>query len=254
MDENKQAENISAEAQGATESPAVEKEQVVESETSSEGSQDTTQSVEQPTRKVSGAEKRIHEVIDERDEARQEAETLRAKISELTQDWQYTPSPQYGAQAQNTPADSANYGEERTLTEAELERRIAERASTITQLALEREKIVNRINNEAEEALKSYPQLDPKSDKYDPELNGVITDAVHAKVKGNPSLSVKKLVDTYMKPYLKSVENAVEDRKAEINDAVISATLRPSPVPAPAAKQAKDMTIEELEAKLGKVR
>ncbi|HNQ31722.1 MAG TPA: hypothetical protein PKJ68_04535 [Candidatus Woesebacteria bacterium] len=255
MDEQKQAENISVEATNATESPAVEEKQVVESEASSEGLPDESQSVEQPPKKVSGAEKRIHKLVDERDAAAQEAETLRAKIAELTNNWQEPVMPDVQAQSQNTPANSESYGEERTLTEAELDRRIAQKASTIAQLTLERERMANRINTEAEDAIRAYPQLDPhQKDKYNPELNSLITQAVWLAVKDNPNQSVKKLVDAYMKPYLGSVEKAVEERKAEINDAVVSAALRPSPVPAPAAKQAKDMTIEELEAKLGKVR
>lgn len=251
MNENNEAVNDNVEATNTTESPAVEQKQVEDVSLSVEGSTEQETSVEQPTTKVSGAQKRIHELVDERNAAVSEAETLRSKIAELTNNWQQPVMPDFQAQNQNIPPTSENYGEERTLTEAELMSKV----QAMTQITLERERTVARINSEANEALKAYPQLDPSNkDTYDPDLNGVITNAVLLSLKDNPNQSVTKLVDAFMKPYKGSVEKAVEDKKAEIANAVVSATLRPSPVPAPAAKQAKDMTLEELEAKLGKVR
>jgi hypothetical protein len=101
--------------------------------------------------------------------------------------------------------------------------------------------------------LRKYPQLDPDSDQFDPELSETVTEAVEAKVKSDPyNASVKGFVDKLMKPFQKAVTKEVGKMGETIAKQVSQSALRPTAVKS-TEKQSKDMSLEELEAKLGVV-
>lgn len=235
MDEEEKAINARAEENSLSDTPTDEvKQPEVESESvqpeKTEISTETTDT--KGERKVSGAEKRIHELVDERDEARRRAEDLSTKLAELTA------QPQPEAENAYKPEDT---GGDRELTLDDLR--------TIARLEVEKERTISRINAEAAEAQKFYPELDKNSDAFDADVNEAVTTAVWLEIQKNPNQSVMKLTDKYMKPYLKAAERAVGQEKETLAKQASETALRPSTYKGTDKKTA-DKSIEELEAEL----
>lgn len=241
MDEEALAINARAEQNSATETPTVEPKapEVVEETAKPEH---TVQAAEtgdaEGEKKVTGAEKRIHKLVDERDQYKQEAQSLSQKLAELTAGAQAPAgiSPQY------QPAQGESSGGERELTVDDLR--------TIARLEVEKERTIGRINSEAKEAQSKHPELDPSSDLFDPDINEAVTTAVELEIRANPTKSVKELTERYMRPYRKAAEKAVGEQQKTIAKQASEAALRPSNVK-PTVKTLDDKSIEELEAELG---
>lgn len=241
MDEEALAINARAEANSQTETPTVETNapEVTSETVQPEKTETSTEpQVSEGEKKVSGAEKRIHKLVDERDQARQEAQDLSSKLAELTA--QATTSPGYNPT--NQPSNGESQGGERELTIDDLR--------TIARLEVEKERTINRINLEASEAQKIHPELDKDSDKFDPDINEAVTSAVWLEVQRDPSQSVKKLTEKYMKPYRKAAERAVGEEKKVLTQQVNDEVLRPSNVK-PVNKSFAEKSLEEMEAELG---
>lgn len=240
MDEEALAINARAEANSLTETPPVETNapEVTNDKVQTETTEQSTESQEtEGEKKVSGAEKRIHKLVDERDQARQQVETLQSKLADLMSGG--TPPAGYSPQYQPVQGESSDG--ERELTIDDLR--------TIARLEVEKERTVNRINLEASEVIRSHPELDETSDKFDPDINEAVTSAVLLEIQKDPSQSVKKLTEKYLRPYRKAAERAVGQEKATLAKQVGEATLRPSTVK-PASKSLAEKSIEELEAEL----
>jgi len=241
LDEEALAINARAEANSQTETPTVETNtpEVTEESVQPEKTEKSTETPEaEGEKKVSGAEKRIHKLVDERDQYKQEVQSLSSKLAELTA--QATASPGYNPL--NQPSEGASQGGERELTIDDLR--------TIARLEVEKERTINRINLEASEAQKLHPELDKDSDKFDPDINEAVTTAVWLEVQKDPSQSVKKLTEKYMKPYRKAAERAVGEEKKVLAQQVNDEALRPSSVK-PTNKAFTEKTIAEMEAELG---
>lgn len=241
MDEEALAINARAEQNSATETPTVEpKAPEVTSETAqpehTEKAAETTET--EGEKKVSGAEKRIHKLVDERDQYKQEAQSLSAKLAELTAGAQ-APA---GNMPPYQPSNGESQGGERELTIDDLR--------TVARLEVEKERTINRINSEAKEAQSKHPELDPSSDLFDPDINEAVTSAVELEIRANPTKSVKELTERYMKPYRKVAERAAGQEKKVIAKQVSDEALRPSSVK-PVNKSLAEKSIEELEAELG---
>jgi len=237
MDEEALAINAKAEENGLLETPPSETNapEVTSDEVQPEKTDQSTEPQgTEGEKKVSGAEKRIHKLVDERDQARQQAESLSAKLAELTA----TAQSQPGYTPTNQPPVGESQGE---LTIDDLR--------TIARLEVEKERTINRINLEASEAQRAHPELDPNSDKFDPDINEAVTTAVHLEIRNNPSLSVKTLTEKYMKPYRKVAERAIGQEKATITRQVSEEALRPSSVK-PVNKSFAEKSIEEMEKEL----
>jgi hypothetical protein len=230
-------ENNDVELNNATESS------IVETNTSEPDNAESNE-VDQPTeeeanqeegeKKETGASKRIQGLVRDKKQLQEKVEDLSTKLETFTQGLNnYEP---------NTP----NYGEgERDLTLDDLR--------ALTRMEIEKEKAINRINNEAKEAVSKYPQLDPKSDSFDPDLNDSVTTAVYHAVRGNPTTSVTSLVDKLMKPFTKSVESAVASEKKELAKQAAESAMRPSSHVDKTEKSVEDMSIEEIKEKYGVV-
>jgi hypothetical protein len=191
-------------------------------------------------KKLSGAEKRIHTLVDERDKERQKAQDLEQKLTELTSGVE-TPArniPQY------QPAEGASQGGERELTLDDLR--------AIARLEVEKERTVNRINTQAIEAIKLNPELDKKSDQFDSEINEAVTTAVWLEIQKDPSKDVLKLTEKYMRPYRKAAEKAVGAEKEELTRQVNDEALHPNVIK-PVDKKFEDKSIKEMEEELGVV-
>jgi hypothetical protein len=199
----------------------------------------STEEVKTKDEKLTGAEKRIHQLVDERNQAKAEAEDLSAKLSELTSapaDMGYNPA--------NKPANGESQGEERELTIDDLR--------AVARLEVEKEKTIARINSEAIESQKLHPELDKTNELFDSEVNEAVTTAVWLEIKNNPNLSVKKLTDKYMRPYRKAAEKAVGQEKATLTKQVNEEALRPSNVKV-AEKPFAEKSFKEMEEQLGVV-
>lgn len=236
-EEQNLTENNDVELNNATESS------IVETNTSEPDNAESNE-VDQPTeeeanqeegeKKETGASKRIQGLVRDKKQLQEKVEDLSTKLETFTQGLNnYEP---------NTP----NYGEgERDLTLDDLR--------ALTRMEIEKEKAINRINNEAKEAILKYPQLDTKSDSFDPDLNDSVTTTVYHAVRGNPTTSVTSLVDKLMKPFTKSVESAVASEKKELAKQAAESAMRPSSHVDKTEKSVEDMSIEEIKEKYGVV-
>lgn len=243
MDEEALAINARAEENSATDTPTVEPKapEVMEETVQPEHTVKATETEEtEGEKKVSGAEKRIHKLVDERDSARQEAQSLSAKLAELTAG----ASAQPGNMPQNQPSSGESQGGERELTIDDLR--------TIARLEVEKERTIGRINSEAKEAQAKHPELDPSSDLFDADINEAVTSAVELEIRANPTKSVKDLTEKYMKPYRKAAERAVGAEKQILAKQVSDEALRPSNVK-PVNKSFAEKSLEEMESELGMV-
>jgi hypothetical protein len=238
MDEEAKAINARAEENSSLETPPSETNapEVQEESVQPEKTEKSTEETEaEGEKKVSGAEKRIHKLVDERDQARQQAQSLQSKLAELTAGQPAGTSPPY------QPAQGESSGGERELTIDDLR--------TIARLEVEKERTISRINLEASEVLQAHPELDVNSDKFDADINEAVTSAVLLEVQRDPTQSVKKLTEKYLKPYRKVAEKAIGEEKKVLTQQVNDEALRPSTVK-PARKSFQEKTLEEMEAEL----
>lgn len=182
---------------------------------------------------LTGAERRIHKLVDKVKEKDSVIEDLTSKLAELQGG--DVPSEVYPQYAPD------NQGGDREITLDDLR--------TIARLEVEKERTIARINSEAAEAIRFYPELDKNSDAYDPDVNKAVTDAIWLEVQRDPSKSVTELADKYMRPYIQATERAVGKEKTNLAKQVSDGALKPVNFKS-VDKKAEDMTIAELEASL----
>lgn len=230
--ENVEVENNEAESSPVEEKATLESEESQSSEADQPESEETES--EDGEKRETGASKRIRGLVKEKKQLQDQVESLSSKIEEFTSGLnRFEPSI--------PPSGSG----ERELTLDDLR--------ALTRMEIEKEKVINRINTEAKEAVTAYPQLDPSSDKFDPDLNESITTAVYNAVVGNPNTSVTALVAKMMKPFSKSVENAVASEKSNLAKQAAESAMRPSSHVEKTEKSVEDMSIEEIKEKYGVV-
>jgi hypothetical protein len=217
--------------------PVVEEQTAEETPTEAQEAEATVEQVEEETDQQvkKGAQKRIRELSGE-------VKSLRQRLGEITgQDDNNPPAFQ--------PQTSVDLDGE--VTPEQYRQHILQQADTVVQLRIKQSEALSRIDKESQEVMSKYPQLDPDSDGFDPDLNVSIMEAIESSVKLNPySTSVKSIADKMMKPYLKAVSNGVEQEKATITKQVAETALRPTSV-RKAEKSMDEMSIAEMEAKLG---
>jgi len=130
---------------------------------------------------------------------------------------------------------------------------VMRRADSLVTLRLKQQEAVNKINNDANGAIKAYPQLDPESDLFDKELSDSVTEAAEGYIHKNPyGADVRRYVDKLMKPYQRAVTKEVGKVTENIAKQVSQTALRPTSV-RQTEKTIDDMTPKELEEKLGVV-
>ena len=106
------------------------------------------------------------------------------------------------------------------------------------------------MNSESLEALRKYPELDPDNEAFNKELSEAVTESTLAYVKSNPTGSVLAHVSKLMKPYKKSLEKELGRETENLNKKVSEQALRPTTT-VKTDKKFKDLTIKEMEEKLG---
>lgn len=190
-----------------------------------------------------GAQARIRELNAKAKSAEEKAKGLEAKLAELTGSVEPT-APQVPYTPQITPGAE--------IDEQTYKSDVMQTANSIVELKLKQNEAVSRINSEAREAVSAYPQLDPDSDQYDPELSEAVTEATLNYVKGQPyTASPKKFVDKLMKPYARAVTKEVGKETANIAKQVAESAMRPTSVSTNGKKSDAEKSIKELEAELG---
>jgi len=210
----------------------------------------TTTPVEEETTEVTqedsskkGENARIRELNERAKQAEAKAKSLSERIAELT-----SPVGQSGQVPQFTPqVNQPGFDEETEKKLQEREQRILQQASFIAQ----RTSALDRINRETEAVVEKYPELDTNSDSYDKELSDTIYEAVEAKVKSDPSASVKAFVERQMNLYKRGVSKEEKQTEKVIAKQASQGAIRTSANVKPEEKQDSDKTIAELEAELG---
>lgn len=180
-----------------------------------------------------GANARIGELVGE-------VKSLKQRLAEVTAP---SETPSYNNQAINLDAE---------VTPEQYRQHVLQTASNMVDLKMKQSEAISRIATESQEVMRAYPQLDPDNKElFDRELSETISEAIEAQVKLNPySASVKKFADRLMKPFNKAVSNGVAQEKETITKQVSESALRPTSIRTP-EKTAADLSIAELEAKLG---
>lgn len=183
------------------------------------------------------AQSRIRDLVAEKKEAVAKAESLADQVRKMTapQPVPYTPP---------TP-DTAETTE---LTVDEVLRR----ADALTQIRLAQQDNLHRVNNEALEAIKAYPELDPESDSFDSELSEAISQATLASIQANPTAPVRKFVDSLMKPYKRAVEKQASGQAETLTKQASQTAMRPTQVQEQ-EKPFSELSIKEMEERLGVV-
>ncbi len=237
QDEQTALNQINGEETIVDTTPVVEEQTAEETpvETTEQASEGESNEVETDQIEKKGAQSRIRELAGE-------VKSLKQKLAEATVPSEYSPAQQF-------PQPQIDLNEE--VTPEQYRQHVMQQADTIVQLRLKQSEAINRISQESVQVEKKYPQLDPDSDQFDKELSETISDAIEAQVKLNPySTSVKSVADKLMRPYLKAISNGVAQEKETIAKQVSESALRPTTV-RKAEKTATEMSIAELEAKLG---
>lgn len=210
---------------------------------------------EEEEAKKKGYSQRVRELVKQRNEEKARAQSLAERLAALTQG---SMEPQVSFPSQPVIGPIARPGEE--LDAEELERRVQAReqqtlqkADALAILRTKQQDAINRINREADEALKAYPELDPESKDFDEELSESVTAAVEAHIRANPyGASVKNFVGRLMKPYKRAVTREIGEATGNLAKQVSEAALRPTSIK-PKEKSADEKTAKELEEELGVV-
>lgn len=254
---NQEAETENSASESPTEEQTTEEvQEVTEEAESTEEVETEAESAETGDSSKKGYSNRVRELNARAKQAEAEAESLRERLAQLTGSDE--PRGYYNPQqlAQQFDEPLIQPGEE--IDAGELDRRIKTRENRLLEIMEARNELrsrqteaVNRINSEAQEVLKIYPELDPDNDSFNKELSDTVTEAVEAYVKNNPySASVREFVGKLMKPYQRAITKEVGKAQETIAKQVSQAALRPTSVQSQ-EKSAADMSIDELEKKLG---
>jgi hypothetical protein len=216
-------------------------EEVVETneEAAAESEEETTETEESQKK---GFSARVRELSHEKNQERARADSLEKKIAELRSQLgsgtnvPYTPQVQPG---QEVSPEQYNNDVQRY-------------ASSIVDLKMQQERILNRLDKEATDAIREYPELDPdiKNEKFNSELSEVITTAALSYAKTNPLDSLKLFIDKMMKPYNKAVIREVGEERENLAKQVSQSAVRPTSIRGN-EKKAAEKSIAELEAELG---
>ena len=248
MDEEQTAENIDVEPNNVTESPPVEikapevNEEAVQPE-KTEISTEESETEGEP-KKVSGASKRIQGLVADKKKLEADKKSLAEQLEEMTSKFQTAP-------VEGTPPSRIQPDQEVSVEDYRQD--VVKTADGLVQIRMNQQRLIDNINKEATEAIKSYPELDPDNkETFDRELSDSVAEATLAYVRVTPQASVKKFVDKLMKPYKRSLEKRVGEDTEKVAKQVSEQALRPTQVEVK-EKSLDDMTLKEIEKKVGVV-
>ena len=194
--------------------------------------------------KKKGYSQRVRELNIRAKEAEAKAQSLAEKLGELTGSDE--PQPDHGQyQPQVTPGSE--------ISPDQYRQDVMRTADSIVQIRIKQQDAVNRINNEASDVVRKYPQLDPESKEFDRELSDSVTAAVEAHVRADPyKASVNTFVAKLMKPYQRAVTKEVGEVTENIAKQVSETATRPTQV-ASSKKKFEELSLKDMEKELGVV-
>ena len=140
--------------------------------------------------------------------------------------------------------------EELNRRQEEREKELMKRQSQISYLQSQQALAIERINREAKESVKKYPEIDPESESFDPELSETLTEAAEAYVRANPQKSLGEFVDKQMRLHKRAVTKEEKAEQEAVAEQAEKSAVRPSPAK-PEDKKFEDLSVEEMEDKLG---
>jgi hypothetical protein len=245
MDDNK-ALNKDGEEAIQTSTPDVEQKATEEVE---EPNLETAVSEKEETTETEDVQKkgysqRVQELANKARAAEERAKSLEERIAEITGSYEpQAQMPTYTPQVQP--------GEE--ISPEQYKQDVLRSADALVTLRVKQSEAINRINTETSEAMRAYPELDPDNENFNSEISDMVTEATEAHIKANPySASVKSFVGKMMKPYKQAVTREVGKAQETVAKQVSEAALRPTSI-RKTEKSASEMTLNELEQKLGVV-
>ena len=246
----KESGDETANEESPTQEQTTEEVEQPEVKATAETEGEATETVES---KKKGYEARVRELNTRAKTAEAKAQSLADKLAELTSGSTTgeLQIPQYNPQEPLIAAGEEIDVNELNKRQSEREAKILQQMRAEAELGRKQSEAIGRINNEALDAVRKYPELDPDSDSYNSELSETVTEAVEAYVKANPySASVIKFVDKLMKPYKGAVTKEVGEASENLAKQVSQSALKPTSI-RKVEKMAQEKTIEELEQELG---
>lgn len=229
-------EEISLSTPSVDEPKATEEAPELESEPTGDDEGEVEETEKEEPKK--GYSSRVRELVQERNQAKEEAKSLSDRLKELTTREE---TPEY--------KPTINPGDE--VSPEQYQSDVMRRADALVNLRMKQQEAVSRINNEATDVVRTYPELDPDNDDFNAELSEAITEATESYIKQNPySASVKTYVDKLMKPYKGAVVKEVGKATESMAKQVSESALRPTSINKE-GKTTDQKSIEELEQDLG---
>lgn len=219
---------------------------------STEAGQTEVADTETEESRKKGASQRIRELNSRAKEAEAKAQSLAEKLQMLTGQ----PVDNGTQSISTTDEPIIRPGEEIDGTQLDerlraREAKIMQRADALVSLRNKQSDAVNRINSEADQAVRKFPELDPESSSFNKDLSETVTEAVEAYVKADPyNASPLKFVAKMMKPYQAAVAKEVGQATENIAKQVSESALRPTSI-RKAEKSTGEKSIAELESELG---
>ena len=232
------------------ESPATEEtpvDEVAEAEAAVEESSKAVveEEVTEPTeegKSKKGAKNRIQDLVGKTKDLEEDNKSLSEQIEELTS--------QVGSGAK-APTQTPQIEPGAEITPEQYQQDVAKQANAVVDLRIQQERLVTRVNKEADEVISKYDELNPdKKELFNRDLSDSITEASLAYVRANPTKSLTKFVDGLMKPYKTAIEKETGKASEQIAKQVSQQATRPSPAPK-GDKSPDAKSIKELEDSLG---
>lgn len=246
-----EAEEINRQAESPELEQTAEEVPTEEVEVATETEPEVTETDGEPKK---GAQARIRELNTKANLAEERAKSLEERLAELTKPvgFQGTEVPQYNPQ-EPIVAD----GEEINITELNKrqsvrEQKLLQTAYAGAQLLQKQSEAINRINSEANDVVRTYPELDTESEHFNKRLSEQVSKTVEKLVKANPyTTSVKEEVKEIMSLYKEGVTKEVGEATENIAKQVSESALRPTPSIKSGEKSDSELSTTELEAKYG---
>lgn len=241
-----------------TETPAVEEQTPTEPQEESEETSASTEQTEeestgeeeQPVTNKRSAEGRIKQLVGERD-------SLKKQLESYTENSRYVSANDFSQEQQDML--DVNPGEELTVEEykkrlQQAEERGASRAQSLVQLEMARQRRLDQIDRDIHKVEDDFPQLNPDSDDYDPDLSKAVTKALKQMVNNDINTDVYKEVEGFMKPYQRARKSISAEEKKEAAKQIAESASRPSSPSVPKSGQEGKKTWKDIEKEVGIVR
>jgi hypothetical protein len=189
-----------------------------------------------------GAQSRIQELVADKKAAEEKAQSLEEKLAALTGSVEPTPQATYTPPIKPDEEFTPQFKEE-----------VLKTADALVNLKIKQSEAVQRINSEAGQVVRKYPQLDPESESFDKELSDRVSKQVLKLVRAEPfTASPKEIVDDLMHIHKMEVTKEVGKATENLAKQVSETAVRPTSVQH-TEKPFNELSIKEMEKKLGVV-